>query len=93
MTETRKSWMVCPCCNGNGTVLNEAFRGVPVEYEDPEDLEYTMEMMNDGAFDVVCPTCKGLRVVEDSPEAEEARKADDEWDAEIRREAMMLGEW
>jgi hypothetical protein len=86
------TWKVCPDCEGNGKVLNSAFRGQVIEPELASDPEF-MEEMSCGVYDVSCPTCGGLRVVEDSPEAEALRESAEEWAAEIRRESMMLGEY
>ena len=85
-------WIVCPTCHGEGTVLNDAFRGVPLEPEFANDPDF-IEEMQAGLYDVPCPTCGGRRVVDNSPEATKARKDDQEWQEEIRREQLMLGEY
>jgi hypothetical protein len=62
-----------------------------VEADILADPDFMDEMMS-GRYDVACPTCKGLRVVDGSPEAEDEREFDREWAAEIRHERLMLGE-
>lgn len=86
------AWMVCPECHGEGRVLNEAFRGVPLEEDLVNDAEF-LDDMTSGLYDVICPCCHGKRVVEDSPAANQAREWDREAKQEIEREMRMLGEW
>ena len=85
-------WIVCPTCRGDGTVLNDAFRGVPLDQDLAHDPDF-IEEMQAGVYDVTCPTCRGQRVVDGSPEAVKSREDYHEWEEEIRREQLMLGEY
>lgn len=60
---------VCSECEGEGTVLCEGMRGHAYSIEefeeafcDEEDREAYFQ--RGGKYDVTCPTCKGLRVVD-----------------------------
>lgn len=80
-------WIVCPECEGDGTVLCDAFRGVAVDQELMEDPDFREEYFG-GHYDVVCPTCKGNRVVDrkEWEAGEEQRRADAEYRAEVEAE-------
>lgn len=62
-------YVVCHACEGSGKVLVEGLRGVAFTQEDfAEDPDFLPSMMA-GAYDVMCPTCKGANVVlEGDPE-------------------------
>lgn len=88
---------VCTRCRGTGTHVNPAIDGNGItasemDRHDHDDEDFRDNYMN-GVYDVTCHLCGGKRVIEDSPEAEEARAFDAECREEQRRESMMLGEF
>lgn len=57
---------VCPDCEGHGSVLNASMRQHAYseeEFADFDDEEREAYVTRGGMYDVVCPTCKGVRVV------------------------------
>jgi phage FluMu protein Com len=62
--------IVCPKCEGEGKVCHEALEVWTNEDIDnnPEEFETYLA----GGYDVPCPRCKGLRVVEDTQEERES---------------------
>ncbi|MHC4214246.1 MAG: hypothetical protein ACYSWP_12835 [Planctomycetota bacterium] len=74
---------VCPRCRGTGRHVHEAL-SVWTEDDRREDPE-GFDNMRAGDYDVACGLCGGEKVVEDSEEADEARRED----AEDRRIRMM----
>lgn len=88
---------VCTRCRGTGTHTNPAIDGNGITASemdeiDNDDPDFRDNYMN-GMYDVVCELCGGKRVIEDSPEADEARAFDAECLAEQRAESRMLGEY
>lgn len=58
---------LCSDCKGEGTVLNESMRYHCYTQEEVDDLEDDFQeeyFKRGGIYDVQCPTCKGLRVVD-----------------------------
>lgn len=49
--------IVCPCCDGKGSVTNPAIDSAGC-FDDDEDFEAYMS----GAYDLTCPTCEGANV-------------------------------
>ena len=82
------NFSVCPKCDGEGKILNEAFTEAPLEPELVADPDF-MEEMSRGAYNVTCPLCKGKRVV--TTQQLQADEDDEEWRDEIRRERLMMG--
>lgn len=81
-------YQLCPRCEGRGTVVNPAL-SVWTEDDralDPEGFEDMME----GRYDVGCPRCNGLRVVEVSREAEQRERERLE---DLRTMAAESGDW
>lgn len=54
---------VCYGCHGKGTHVNRAIDGNGLDPNDPDLDEEFWEMYTSGAYDVLCDTCKGQRVV------------------------------
>jgi RecJ-like exonuclease len=59
----KPKYEVCPVCEGKGTVLGSAFRGVALDQELVDDDEF-MEGYLGGHYDVRCDECNGLRVID-----------------------------
>lgn len=59
---------VCHDCQGHGTVLNESMRNHAYsaeEFQDSfDDDEQRHYFQRGGMYDVLCPTCKGVNVVD-----------------------------
>ena len=55
--------VVCSRCRGEGSVDHPAFSN-GVSFEDDDDGEFREAYFN-GAYDVVCPECHGLRVADE----------------------------
>lgn len=70
---------VCPNCEGHGSVLHPAIAEHAYSseefYEEFDEWGRSQYFMRGGAYDVTCPECKGLRVVDrvdlDACDAEE----------------------
>lgn len=95
-TGNQKNWKVCTRCRGNGTHVNPAIDGNGITASEMDEIlhddpEFIDSYMN-GVYDVSCELCGGKRVIEDSPEADEARADDAEWRREQECESRMLGE-
>jgi RecJ-like exonuclease len=68
VAELPAKFVVCPCCDGHGTHLNEAMREHAYSREEFEE-EFDEEMQGEyfrrgGRYDVQCEQCGGKRVVE-----------------------------
>ena len=58
--------IVCPDCEGHGTVLNASMRHhayTQEEFDQFSDEEKEEYFKQGGAYDVTCPTCNGRNVV------------------------------
>jgi len=59
------SFEVCQCCHGTGTTVNSNIDGHGLTRADfDEDLDFERDYFA-GVYDITCPNCKGLRVVEE----------------------------
>jgi len=64
--------VVCPDCDGHGTVLNPSMRGhayTQEEFSDFSDEEQDAYFNRGGMYDVTCPTCGGKNVVDEPDES------------------------
>lgn len=66
MAEERAKYIVCPQCEGEGSMVNRAV-SVWTESDRDEDPE-GFEAMLEGRYDVACDMCGGKRVVTQSEE-------------------------
>ena len=55
--------IVCPRCDGEGTVLNPEIGGATFTAEDFEDDPDLADNLKSGVYDVQCPACKGNKVI------------------------------
>ena len=86
-----ENFKLCPECRGAGKVMHPAFRGEAFTREDfDNDPDFERRYFG-GDLDVTCEVCNGLRVVEDTPDAAQARQDDREAAAERDREYLMMG--
>jgi DnaJ-class molecular chaperone len=54
--------IVCPCCNGQGTIVNPAIDYDGLSDEDCQDKEFMDNYMS-GTYDITCTECQGRNVV------------------------------
>ena len=56
----KHKWVICNCCEGNGTVENPAFSNgfTSSEWHDMHEEEQVMYMA--GGYDIQCQNCSGL---------------------------------
>ncbi len=73
--------IVCPECYGEGKMVHPAVSMWTEDdrMEDPDGFDYMLS----GGYDITCPCCKGVRVVEDTPDFWEQRE-DDKQDRRTR---------
>lgn len=72
----RRTWMVCPVCEGEGTTVDPAIDGNGLTREDFDEDPDFGESYWSGAFDITCRACKGKRVVDQDRLGELERNAD-----------------
>lgn len=85
----------CERCDGHGTIANPAFDGMSVSsmqeengYEETEEFlrEYTKR---GGIYDVICPSCKGAKVITERRRREFQEEL--EYQREVEAEQRMMG--
>lgn len=86
---------VCPRCNGEGLIANPAFDGMSVsEMVERDGYEETDEFLREytkrgGMYDIVCPCCRGNKVINIARLQE--WNEEEEYRREEEAERRMLG--
>lgn len=62
--ELPAEYTVCPCCRGNGSIVNPNVDGNGLTQEDFDQNPGFFEDYMGGVYDVSCPECRGERVVQ-----------------------------
>lgn len=86
--------IVCPTCEGTGSVLRDGLRGVAFNLDQMDDPDF-VENYFGGNYDVTCDHCHGENVVleidyealSEKMKARVDRQADQEWAAEQEQRA------
>lgn len=80
-------YVVCPCCNGNGTHFRKDLDESALIESMELDGDYEgLEFHSKGAFNQLCMSCNGKRVVYEFQLPKWAEKLISEWQDEERRD-------